>query len=55
MNSSIARALAKVLAHIAVGNREEASRWTVVLVSLLREAGVPVITDHHHDNWSEHG
>lgn len=51
MTPAIARALAKVLAYTAIGNRTEIQRWTEVLVSLLREAGVPVITDHHHSNW----
>ena len=53
MNTNIARALAKILAYVAVGNRAEVQRWTEVLVALLREAGVPVMIDHHHDNWSK--
>ena len=42
MTQAIAKALAKALAHVALGNKAETARWTRVLVTLLQESGLPV-------------
>lgn len=48
MTPEIAKHLAKALAFAACGKKAEAYNHTLMLVRLLREAGLPVLIDKHH-------